>query len=119
MHVTHVLVADDSTELGAFVRAALEEAGFDVVVTSSGTAAIALMEQGSVDVAILDVLMPGMSGDVIAERLRRISPDLPVLLMTGSYGDQFVAGVPAPVLHKPFSAEELVAAVERLTGRAA
>jgi CheY-like chemotaxis protein len=113
--VARILVADDSSELGAFVRTALERAGYEVVAAASGTAAIAAVERNRVDAAILDVLMPGMSGDVIAERLRRVFPALPVLLMTGSYGDQFTTGVGAPVLHKPFTEEQLVAAVRRLT----
>jgi CheY-like chemotaxis protein len=77
-------------------------------------AAIAAVEEGNVDAAVLDVLMPGVSGDAIAERLRRTNPELPVLLMTGDYGEQFVADVGATVLRKPFPPEELVRAVREL-----
>ena len=109
-----VLVADDSPHLVLLYRAVLEDAGFEVVSVSNGMAAIAAVEDGDIDAAVLDVLMPGVSGDAIAERLRRTNPDLPVLLMTGDYGEQFVVHVGTPVLHKPFSPEELVRAVRAL-----
>ena len=109
-----VLVADDSPHLVLLYRAVLEDAGFEVVSVSNGMAAIAAVESGHIDAAVLDVLMPGVSGDAIAERLRRTNPDLPVLLMTGDYGEQFVVKVDAPVLHKPFAPEDLVRAVREL-----
>jgi DNA-binding response OmpR family regulator len=110
-----VLVADDSPHLVLLYRAVLEDAGFEVVSVSNGMAAIAEVEGGNVDAAVLDVLMPGVSGDAIAERLRRTNPGLPVLLMTGDYGEQFVVDVGAPVLRKPFAPEELVRAVRELS----
>jgi two-component system, OmpR family, alkaline phosphatase synthesis response regulator PhoP len=109
-----VLIADDSPHLALLYRAVLEDAGYEVVSVSNGMAAISAVEGGDIDVAVLDVLMPGVSGDAIAERLRRTNPDLPVLLMTGDYGEQFVVDVGAPVLHKPFAPEDLVRAVREL-----
>ena len=111
-----VLLADDSPHLVLLYRAVLEDAGFDVVSASSGVAAIAAAQAPPIDAAVLDVLMPGVSGDAVAERLRLDQPDLPVLLMTGDYGEQFVAGSPVPVLRKPFPPEELVRAVRALVG---
>ena len=111
-----VLVADDSPHLVLLYRAVLEDAGFEVVSVSNGMAAIAAVENGDVDAAVLDVLMPGVSGDAIADRLRQTNPKLPVLLMTGDYGTQFVVDASAPVLHKPFAPEDLVRAVRDLAG---
>jgi two-component system alkaline phosphatase synthesis response regulator PhoP len=109
-----ILVADDSPELVLLYRAVLEDAGHEVITATTGIAAIAAAESAEIDAAVLDVLMPGMSGDAIAARLRLKSPDLPILLVTGAYGEQFVAGSPVPVLHKPFSPDQLVAAVNEL-----
>jgi two-component system, OmpR family, response regulator len=111
-----VLLADDSQHLVLLYRAVLEDAGFDVLTATTGIAAIAAARDAHIDAAVLDVLMPGVSGDATAERLRLEHPGLPVLLMTGDYGDQFVAGLTEPVLRKPFAPEELVAAVRRLVG---
>ncbi len=109
-----VLLADDNPHLVLLYRAVLEDAGFEVVSASSGIAAISAAQGQAIDAAVLDVLMPGVSGDAIAERLRLDQPGLPVLLMTGDYGEQFVAGSPVPVLRKPFPPEELVRAVRGL-----
>jgi DNA-binding response OmpR family regulator len=111
-----VLLADDSQHLVLLYRAVLEDAGFDVVTATTGIAAITAAQGTTFDAAVLDVLMPGVSGDATAQRLRIDNPDLPVLLITGDYGDQFVAGLPVPVLRKPFAPEELVAAVRALVG---
>jgi two-component system OmpR family response regulator len=111
-----ILVADDSPHLVLLYCAALEDAGFDVVSASTGIAALRAAADGPIDAAVLDVLMPGVSGDITAERLLLEHPGLPVLLMTGEHGDQFVHGLPVPVLRKPFAPEELVRAVRDLVG---
>jgi CheY-like chemotaxis protein len=111
-----ILVADDNRGFAELLRATLEEAGFEVLTASTGPAAMACVEQNDVDAAVLDILMPGMSGDAVAERLRQIAPGLPVLLMTGSSGG-FAAGSGLPYLRKPFPQEALVEAVRRLVKR--
>ena len=111
-----ILVADDNAQLGLLYRAVLEDAGYEVVVASSGIAAIGIAESQPIDAAVLDVLMPGLSGDAIAERIHAVRPTLPVLLITGAYGREFAAAAGAPVLRKPFAPEELVRAVRELVG---
>ena len=108
-----ILVADDNRGFTDLLRATLEEAGYEVVTVSTGLAAVSAMERHDIGLAVLDVLMPGISGDAIAVRLQQLVPGLPVFLMTGA-GDDFAAGSGLPVLRKPFAPEELVAAVRRL-----
>lgn len=108
-----ILVADDNPSFAELLRATLEEAGYEVVTASTGLAAVAAMEKHDVGLAVLDVLMPGISGDAVAERLLQVDPTLPVLLMTGA-SDDFAVASGLPVLRKPFPQEELVAAVRRL-----
>ena len=112
--MTCILVADDSRQYAELLRATLEEAGYDVVTAYSGLSAIAAVQQHDVGVAVLDVLMPGISGDAVAERLRQLDPTLPVVLMTGHAGDDYAAASGLPVLHKPFPEEALVEAVREL-----
>jgi CheY-like chemotaxis protein len=112
--MARILVADDNRQLVEMLRAMLEDAGHDVVCASTGLAAAALLDKEEVDLLILDVLMPGMSGDAVADLLRRSRPDLPVLLMTGDSGGQFVPAMEYPVLHKPFGEQQLVEAVREL-----
>jgi CheY-like chemotaxis protein len=111
-----ILVADDNRGFADLVAATLEDAGYEVVTASTGLAAVACVEQNEVDLAVLDVLMPGISGDAVAERLRQASPGLPVILMTGADED-YAAGSGLPVLRKPFPQEDLLDAVRRLTPR--
>jgi len=92
----------------------LQEAGFEVVTAYSGPAALAAMRNHEVDTAVLDVLMPGISGDAVADRLRRLYPELQIVLMTGDAGLPFVATADAPVLRKPFRHEELVDTIRGL-----
>ena len=109
-----ILVADDNESFADLLRATLEDAGYEVLTASTGLAAVACVERNDVAVAVLDVLMPGIRGDAVAERLRQVMPELPVLLMTGS-DDAFASGSGLPVLRKPFPEEELLAAVRRLS----
>jgi CheY-like chemotaxis protein len=109
-----ILVADDNRSFAELLRATLEEEGYEVVTASTGLAAVACMEKHDIGLAVLDVLMPGISGDAVAERLLQVDPGLPVLLMTGSA--EYAAASGLPVLRKPFPQEELVAAVRRLAG---
>ena len=109
-----LLLVDDHEIVRRGLRELLE-ANSDLTVThQAGTLEAALaLDCSDVDVAVLDVLMPGISGDAVAHRLRQLDPDLPVLLMTGA-DNPFVAASGAPILRKPFPHEELVAAVRRL-----
>ena len=109
-----ILVADDNRQLVEMLRATLEDEGFDVVTAYSGLTAASLVEREHVDLLVLDVLMPGMSGDAVAELLHQLKPDLPVLLMTGDSGDLFAQTTGLPRLHKPFTQQELVQAVGEL-----
>ncbi len=109
-----VLVADDNRQFVEMVRAMLEDAGYEVVTASSGLAAARLIEQEELDLLILDVLMPEMSGDALAALLHEARPELPVLLMTGYSGGQFADGTEFPLLRKPFTEQQLVEAVRAL-----
>jgi CheY-like chemotaxis protein len=114
--VPRILIADDDRHLVELVRAMLDEAGYESVGAHSGLAAAALIEREDFDLLLLDVLMPGMSGDAIADLLHQLKPDVPVLLMTGDSGDQFVRGADLPRLRKPFSERDLIQAVADLLG---
>jgi CheY-like chemotaxis protein len=112
--VARILIADDDRQLVELLRATLDEAGHDVVGTHSGLAAAGLIEREDFDLIVLDVLMPGMSGDAVADLLDQLKPGLPVLLITGDSGDQFVQAADLLLLRKPFAGPELVQAVNDL-----
>jgi CheY-like chemotaxis protein len=110
--MARILVADDNRQFVEMLFATLEDAGHEVVCAYSGLGVMDLIEREEVDLLILDVLMPGLSGDAVAERLGP-SSKIPVLLMTGDSGGQF-APAGWPLLDKPFTEQQLLDAVAAL-----
>jgi CheY-like chemotaxis protein len=113
--VAHILVADDNRGFAELVRAMLEDDGHTVVTCYSGLAALAAAEGDEFDLAVLDVLIPQVSGDAVAERLRQEPRPLPILLVTGA-DQSFASATGLSVLRKPFAKDELLAEVRRLIG---
>jgi DNA-binding response OmpR family regulator len=109
-----VLVVDDEADLRALVRPYLEAEGLTVLEADTGPAALALLQQGGIDVAVVDVMLPGFDG---FELLRRLRPGshVPVILLTARREEGHrIAGLRLGAddyVVKPFSAPELVARV--------
>ena len=108
-----VLVVDDDPNVLEVVAAMLDDLGCDVVTAESGRAALDLLEQNQqIAILITDINMPGMDGHELAERAKRIRPELQVLQLSGrerrSHG--------FPMIQKPFSEEDLANTMRRTTG---
>jgi CheY-like chemotaxis protein len=108
-----VLVAEDNRRLAAMVSATLTHAGHVVVVVHDGCSALTLAVEEHFDALLTDLQMPGLNGDLVAERVWRVRPDLPVVLMTAFHDGAFIDQPWSAVVRKPFSLDALVAAVER------
>jgi CheY-like chemotaxis protein len=80
-----ILFVDDEVILADLAEVALRGLGYAVTACTSGTEALAAFEAepGAFDVVVSDMTMPGMTGDVLAGRIRKIRPDLPIILCTG------------------------------------
>lgn len=78
-----ILFADDEKSLQEFMRNELPGLGHEVVVCPDGKAALKALEKNKFDAAILDLRMPGLDGLEVLEKLKQISPDTEVILMTG------------------------------------
>jgi two-component system cell cycle sensor histidine kinase/response regulator CckA len=101
-----ILVADDDESVRQVTARAVELLGFEAVQAKSGPDAVALASQPGFVCAILDVTMPGMSGDLALAEIQRIAPHLPVVIMSG-YSEQeaatrFAGGQPAAFVQKPY-----------------
>ncbi|PWJ56088.1 Response regulator receiver domain-containing protein [Quadrisphaera granulorum] len=121
--MTTVLVADDDLDIRELVAFKLAQAGYEVRSAPDGAAALDLARAGGVDIVVLDLMMPGLSGlDVCAElRRQEATADLPVIMLTARAQDQdvasgFAAGADDYVV-KPFSPRELVSRVQAVLGR--
>ena len=120
-----VLVVDDEPSLTIVTRRMLERLGYQVVAHASSTEALAAFraDPSAFDVVISDLTMPDMTGAQLALEMRRVRADVPVILSTG-YLDRLDADA-ARALHarelliKPYSTEDLAAAVHRALSDAA
>jgi two-component system response regulator CpxR len=81
-----ILLADDDTELSGLLKEYFESEGFDVRLASDGTKALEEARKPGLDLAVLDVMMPGMSGMDVLKQLREESK-LPVIMLTARGDD--------------------------------
>lgn len=110
-----VLVIEDEPGIADFVRRGLEAAGFTVVVEADGLLGLLAAQREEVDLVVLDLGLPGLSGEQVLDRLRTARPGLPVIVLTAkdSVADRVAnldAGADDYVI-KPFSFSELLARV--------
>ena len=122
--VARILVADDDIDIRELVEFKLSTLGHDIVAVTDGAAAIDACKEDRPDLAVLDVMMPGMSG-LDAIRVIRNDPslsDLPVILLTARAQESdvetgFDSGAD-DYITKPFSPRELASRVQALLARA-
>jgi two-component system, cell cycle sensor histidine kinase and response regulator CckA len=118
----NVLLVEDEQAVREVVRMMLERAGYRVVEAGTPEEAInQFTAMQSVDLLLADVIMPGMSGFDLFQRLVERRPSLRVLFMSGYTGDArldpAIAGKRSPLLEKPFSGETLAQKVREVLGR--
>ncbi len=116
-----ILVIDDEEGVRCVVAAVLQTFGFTPVTADDGPAGIAAFRAGPADfqAVLLDVLMPGLSGEETLAELRLLRPAVPVLLMSGyNEGDLLRRlarpGSPLAFLQKPFTRDELAQSLRPL-----
>ena len=118
-----ILVAEDDIPLGQLLRRGLEEENHSVVLTIGGLEALAAARTSHFDVAILDVMMPGMNGIDVVKHLRADGAGLPILLLTArDAATDIVRGLDAGAddyLTKPFAFRVLLARIRAIARRAA
>lgn len=117
----YVLLVEDERRLSQLVRRVLEEEGHTVDAAFDGDEGLALALDGSHDVIVLDIMLPGMNGVEVCRSLRRQKLDTPVLLLTAlDTVEDKVRGLDAGAddyLPKPFAFQELLARVRALGRR--
>jgi len=119
----NVLIAEDDRDIADLIALYVERAGWRPHVTAAGDTALSYARTQPVDVAILDVMLPGMSGLEVCRALRAVpgTANLPIIMVTarGDEGDRIVGlDIGADdYIAKPFSPNELVARIRAVTRR--
>ena len=114
-----ILVIEDDQALQTIVDEALTEGGFEPAIAASGEEAVTLLKGGLTKYRALvtDIGLRGrMDGWEVAQQAREIDPAMPVIYMTGTYGEEWASkGVPNSVLlTKPFAPAQIVTALSQL-----
>ena len=117
-----ILIAEDDADIRALLRLYLEGDGFRVLEAEDGTTALVLAREHAPDMAILDIMMPGMNGFELTRALRKYS-DIPILILSAkSQDNDKILGLNLGAddyIAKPFNPVEIVARVKAQLRRAA
>jgi len=122
-HKPRILLVEDEAAVRELLRQALERRGYHVDIGATGSEGLALCDElEPPDLLITDLILPGATGPVIVERLRRRAPEVKVLLMSGYAEHPLLDAMHAagePCLVKPFEIASFNETVARLLGKAA
>lgn len=116
----HILVVEDEPHLAVGIRYNLEAEGYRVSVSGDGVKALKLIEENprDVDLVVLDLMLPGMSGYAVCESIRRAGNDVPIMILSArTLSEDRTRGFDVGAnqyLSKPFELDELISRVRNL-----
>ena len=119
----HILVVEDEEHLAFGIKYNLEAEGYEVTTAADGPAALELLSDRlhEIDLVILDLMLPGMSGYAVCESLRKSGNEVPILMLSArTLVEDRVRGYDLGAdqyLQKPFELEELMSMTRNLLGR--
>ncbi|MEO7655641.1 MAG: response regulator [Sphingomicrobium sp.] len=112
-----ILLAEDDSSMREYLQRALQRVGYEVDSVGCGTKAIPLLEAGSYDLLLTDIVMPEMDGIELAQKASAMDPAIRVMFITGFAAVALQSGRAAPeakLLSKPFHLKDLVMEVDRI-----
>ena len=121
--MSHILVVDDEEHLAVGIKFNLEAEGFTVTVANSGPEAFDVIAQteSGIDLIVLDLMLPGMSGYEICQKLRDAGHEMPVLMLSArTLSEDRTRGFDVGAnqyMVKPFELQELISRIKNLLGR--
>lgn len=112
-----ILVADDAETITTLLESALTEGGYEVVVAKDGLETYEIGKSGTVDLVILDYLMPGLLGIEVIEKWREEGVDIPVIVLSGVDDEDTIVETleigAVDYVRKPFRINELMARIKQ------
>lgn len=117
----HILLAEDDNNLGFVVQDNLKSAGFDVTLCMNGEEALKTFANNEFDLCLLDVMMPKKDGFVVAETIRELNKNIPIIFLTAKTMQMdkvkgFTVGAD-DYITKPFDFQELLLRVNAILKR--
>jgi DNA-binding response OmpR family regulator len=116
-----LLLVEDQKKIASFIRRGLQEEHYAVDVAHTGEDALALLDVTPYNLVILDLMLPGMSGEDVCRNLRRERHNVPILMLTAKHSvEDRVAGLDLGAddyVTKPFAFSEFLARVRSLLRR--
>jgi DNA-binding response OmpR family regulator len=111
-----VLYAEDEIFLGKIVKETLDSRGFEVIMVTNGAAVLPAYQSARPDICVLDIMMPDRNGFEVAEDIRAVDEDIPIIFLTAkTQTEDLVRGFRTGAndyIRKPFSMEELIVRIE-------
>ncbi len=121
MHLDRkILVVEDEVKIAEVIVSYLENSGYHAIVAGTGEEALALYSEHQPELIILDLMLPGISGEQVCETIRKTS-DVPIIMLTAkSDEDTIIGGLKLGAddyIAKPFSPRQLIARIEAVLRR--
>ena len=118
MSKTKVFYVEDELFLAKIVKESLETRGFEVIMESDGGKAVAAFKKSGADICVLDVMLPNKDGFEIADEIRGLNEEIPIIFLTAkTQTEDVVKGFTIggnDYVRKPFSMEELIVRIQNL-----
>ena len=118
-----VLIIDDDRSMRLTLSMIVQEEGYSVLTAASGEEGLAVAERAPVDVALIDMKMPGISGDEVCLALKRIRPAAEVILVTAHVAaeaaERAMAAGADSIVYKPLDLDALLGRISALTSHLA
>lgn len=117
----NLLLVEDEARVADFIQRGLRAEGYSVTVARDGETAVGLLDAHAFDIVVLDLMLPGISGQAVCQRMRSVNDTTPVLMLTALDAvDDRVAGLRLGAddyLVKPFDLGELAARLRAISRR--
>jgi CheY-like chemotaxis protein len=116
--MTKILLAEDDSDVRLFLRDELTELGFKVTAVHNGGEAVIAAVDEAYDLYLLDMMMPGMDGIQTIRVLRKVTPNVPIVGLTGYVGRGYMSQASAYgviCLSKPIQIDELAREISEVT----
>jgi DNA-binding response OmpR family regulator len=118
MSIVKILYAEDELFLGKIVKESLESRGYEVVMEADGGKVTDLFKKTSPDICVLDIMLPNKDGFAIADEIRELDKEVPIIFLTAkTQTEDVVKGFNLggnDYIRKPFSMEELIVRIQHL-----